>query len=69
MGIGIWDNDIGTLRANAPYLFGCSLKLAKIVVSDGAEHHHAIPESELGVDDRVTFTRHEQMLLEPKSAT
>src|SRR5262249_47367807 len=69
MGISIWHNDIGTLRANAPCLLRCLLKLAKLIVSGGAEHDHAIPKSQLGVGDSVTFTRHDQVLLEPEGAT
>jgi hypothetical protein len=50
-------------------LLRCFLKIAKLIVSGGAEHDHTVPESQLGMGDRVTFTRYHQVLLEAESPT
>jgi hypothetical protein len=68
MRVGVGDDDVGALRADAADLGRRLLQLAEVVVALGAEHDHAVAERELGVGDAAGLVGDDEVALEPEGA-
>src|SRR5262245_8035401 len=67
--VGVRDDNVRALRFRAADLRRLLHQVAELVLTDGAQHHNAVAERQLGVDDHlIAIARHNQVLLEAERA-